>query len=164
MVALTTLCAVVEPRLLVRMFWMPAAVMTARTAPPAMTPVPSEAGFSMTLITALAYAVLAEFLYLTNRAEEELLLDPDFVEAQAEALTAAIVDFFSGAFALVNTGEKPVPSEHGLVTTIAWRLGDKTTYALEGSAFIAVGALHLPGDDGLLQLLEQQGYTVRVIY
>ncbi len=41
-------------------------------------------------------AVLAEFLYLTNRAEEELLLDPDFVEAQAEALTAAIVDFFSG--------------------------------------------------------------------
>ena len=34
----------------------------------------------------------------------------------------------------------------------------------QGSAFIAVGALHLPGDDGLLRLLEQQGYTVRVIY
>ena len=48
MVAFTTLCAVVEPRLLVRMFWMPAAVITARTAPPAMTPVPSEAGLSST--------------------------------------------------------------------------------------------------------------------
>ena len=49
MVAFTTLCAVVEPRLLVRMFWIPAAVITARTAPPAMTPVPSEAGFSRTM-------------------------------------------------------------------------------------------------------------------
>jgi hypothetical protein len=48
-VAFTTLCAVVEPRLLVRMFWIPAAVITARTAPPAMTPVPSEAGFSRTM-------------------------------------------------------------------------------------------------------------------
>ena len=47
--ALTTLWAVVEPRLLVRMFWMPAAVITARTGPPAMTPVPSEAGFRSTL-------------------------------------------------------------------------------------------------------------------
>jgi uncharacterized protein len=37
-------------------------------------------------------------------------------------------------------------------------------YLQLGKAFIAVGALHLPGDEGLLNLLEQQGYTVRRIY
>jgi N-acetylmuramoyl-L-alanine amidase len=49
-------------------------------------------------------AVLAEFLYLTNRAEEELLADPAFVEDQAEALTAAIVDFFSGPDVGITAG------------------------------------------------------------
>jgi len=34
----------------------------------------------------------------------------------------------------------------------------------EGNAFIAVGALHLPGDGGVLQLLQQQGYTVTAVY
>jgi uncharacterized protein YbaP (TraB family) len=34
----------------------------------------------------------------------------------------------------------------------------------EGNAFIAVGALHLPGDQGILHLLEQQGYKVRPLY
>src|SRR5580704_15514868 len=47
-VALTTLCGLAEPRLLVRMFCTPTEVMTARTAPPAMTPVPSGAGFNST--------------------------------------------------------------------------------------------------------------------
>jgi glycerol kinase len=37
----------------------------------------------------------------------------------------------------MNTGTKPVPSVHRLLTTAAWRLNGKTTYALEGSAFIA---------------------------
>lgn len=45
------------------------------------------------------------------------------------------------------------------------RMADRIEPHLEqGSAFIAVGALHLPGDGGLLRLLEQQGYTVRAIY
>jgi glycerol kinase len=47
----------------------------------------------------------------------------------------------TGAFALMNIGERPLLSEHGLVTTAAWRLGDKTTYALEGSAFVAGAAV-----------------------
>ena len=47
----------------------------------------------------------------------------------------------TGAFALVNIGDRPILSEHGLVTTAAWRLGGKTTYALEGSAFIAGAAV-----------------------
>ncbi len=47
----------------------------------------------------------------------------------------------TGAFLLMNTGDRFVPSEHGLITTIAWRLGDRTTYALEGSSFIAGAAV-----------------------
>ncbi len=47
----------------------------------------------------------------------------------------------TGAFALMNIGDRPILSEHGLVTTAAWRLSGKTTYALEGSAFIAGAAV-----------------------
>ncbi len=43
----------------------------------------------------------------------------------------------TGCFLLMNTGEKPVFSRNGLVTTIAWDLGDHVTYALEGSIFVA---------------------------
>jgi glycerol kinase len=43
----------------------------------------------------------------------------------------------TGCFMLMNTGEKPVVSKHRLLTTIAWRIGDRTEYALEGSIFIA---------------------------
>ncbi|MCR5431717.1 MAG: glycerol kinase GlpK [Lachnospiraceae bacterium] len=46
----------------------------------------------------------------------------------------------TGCFLLMNTGEKPVRSEHGLVTTIAWGRSGKITYALEGSVFMG-GAL-----------------------
>ncbi|WP_248925251.1 glycerol kinase GlpK [Paenibacillus hamazuiensis] len=42
----------------------------------------------------------------------------------------------TGCFILKNTGEKPVASQKGLLTTIAWGLGGKVTYALEGSVFI----------------------------
>jgi len=47
----------------------------------------------------------------------------------------------TGAFFLVNTGDTPVPSKHGLLTTVAWKLGATTSYALEGSAFIAGAAV-----------------------
>ena len=42
----------------------------------------------------------------------------------------------TGCFLLQNTGEQPVPSRNRLVTTVAWQVGGKTTYALEGSVFI----------------------------
>ncbi len=42
----------------------------------------------------------------------------------------------TGCFLLMNTGETPIRSEHGLVTTIAWGRGGKVTYALEGSVFM----------------------------
>ena len=41
----------------------------------------------------------------------------------------------TGAFLLMNTGDKPYISDKGLLTTIAWGIGDKVTYALEGSVF-----------------------------
>ncbi|MFZ1865680.1 MAG: glycerol kinase GlpK [Polyangiales bacterium] len=47
----------------------------------------------------------------------------------------------TGAFLLMNTGSELVRSDNGLLTTIAWRLGDQTVYALEGSAFIAGAAV-----------------------
>jgi glycerol kinase len=42
----------------------------------------------------------------------------------------------TGCFLLQNVGEEPVRSENKLLTTIAWKIGDKTEYALEGSVFI----------------------------
>jgi glycerol kinase len=43
----------------------------------------------------------------------------------------------TGCFMLVNTGGTPVPSENGLLTTIAWGIGGEVEYAMEGSVFIA---------------------------
>ncbi len=43
----------------------------------------------------------------------------------------------TGCFLLMNSGEKPIMSENQLLTTIAWKIGDKVTYALEGSVFVA---------------------------
>lgn len=43
----------------------------------------------------------------------------------------------TGCFLLLNTGENAVKSENKLLTTIAWKIGDQVTYALEGSVFIA---------------------------
>ena len=47
----------------------------------------------------------------------------------------------TGCFMLLNTGAKPVPSEKGLLTTVAWTVGAVTTYALEGSVFVAGAAV-----------------------
>ncbi|WLD94023.1 glycerol kinase GlpK [Alkalihalobacillus sp. AL-G] len=47
----------------------------------------------------------------------------------------------TGCFMLMNTGEKAVKSEHGLLTTIAWGLNGKVEYALEGSIFVAGSAI-----------------------
>ena len=43
----------------------------------------------------------------------------------------------TGCFMLMNTGVKPIGSKNNLLTTIAWRIGNRTEYALEGSIFIA---------------------------
>jgi glycerol kinase len=47
----------------------------------------------------------------------------------------------TGGFLLMNTGTAPVASRHGLLATVAWRIGARTTYALEGSVFVAGAAV-----------------------
>ncbi|AYV70413.1 MULTISPECIES: glycerol kinase GlpK [Niallia] len=47
----------------------------------------------------------------------------------------------TGCFMLMNTGEKAVKSDHGLLTTIAWGIDGKVNYALEGSIFVAGSAI-----------------------
>lgn len=53
----------------------------------------------------------------------------------------------TGAFLLMNTGEKPVFSTNGLVTTIAWGLNGKVNYALEGSVFVCGAAVQWLRDE-----------------
>ncbi|MCI8296367.1 MAG: glycerol kinase GlpK [Lachnospiraceae bacterium] len=53
----------------------------------------------------------------------------------------------TGCFLLMNTGEKPVFSKNGLVTTIAWGLDGKVEYALEGSIFVAGAAIQWLRDE-----------------
>ena len=53
----------------------------------------------------------------------------------------------TGGFMLINTGERPVQSRNGLVTTIAWGIGGKVTYAMEGSIFVAGAAIQWLRDE-----------------
>ncbi len=61
----------------------------------------------------------------------------------------------TGCFLLMTTGEKPVFSENGLLTTIAWGLDGKVTYALEGSIFVAGSAIQWLRDE--LRVIESAG-------
>lgn len=47
----------------------------------------------------------------------------------------------TGCFLLMNTGDKPVDSQHNLLATVAWQIGGKTTYALEGGVFVGGAAI-----------------------
>ena len=53
----------------------------------------------------------------------------------------------TGCFMLMNTGEKPVPSRNGLLTTIAWGVDGKVEYALEGAIFVAGAAVQWLRDE-----------------
>ena len=53
----------------------------------------------------------------------------------------------TGCFLLMNTGDKPVFSSSGLVTTVAWGLGSRVSYALEGSIFVAGAAIQWLRDE-----------------
>lgn len=63
----------------------------------------------------------------------------------------------TGCFLLMNTGEKPVFSKNGLVTTIAWGLGGTVNYALEGSVFVAGAAIQWLRDE--LRLIDSASDT-----
>jgi glycerol kinase len=64
----------------------------------------------------------------------------------------------TGCFALLNTGDERVPSRNRLLSTIAYKIGGRTTYALEGSIFIAGAAVQWLRDGlGILQRADQSG-------
>lgn len=64
----------------------------------------------------------------------------------------------TGCFVLMNTGNKKVSSKNKLLTTIAYRLGGKTTYALEGSIFMAGASVQWLRDGlGIVKKAEQTG-------
>ena len=66
----------------------------------------------------------------------------------------------TGCFMLMNTGEKPVFSKNGLVTTIAWGLDGKIEYALEGSIFVAGAAIQWLRDE--LKLIDSAAESERL--
>jgi glycerol kinase len=70
----------------------------------------------------------------------------------------------TGCFMLMNTGDKAVKSEHGLLTTLAWGVNGKVEYALEGSIFVAGSAIQWLRD-GMRMLKsasDSEGYAERV--
>lgn len=70
----------------------------------------------------------------------------------------------TGCFLLMNTGEVPVFSENGLVTTIAWGFNGKVTYALEGSIFIAGASVQWLRDEmRLIDSAEDSEYMAQKV-
>lgn len=63
----------------------------------------------------------------------------------------------TGCFVLINTGEKPLASRNKLISTIAYRIGGKTAYALEGSIFVAGASVKWLRDE--LQIIKDAGET-----
>lgn len=59
----------------------------------------------------------------------------------------------TGAFLLMNVGTEPIASKNGLLSTVAWQIGDEVNYALEGSSFIAGAAVQWLRDG--LKLIER---------
>ncbi len=66
----------------------------------------------------------------------------------------------TGCFVLMNTGDKPMASENGLLTTIAWGIGSEVTYALEGSVFVAGAAIQWLRDG--LNIIEEAKETEQI--
>ena len=63
----------------------------------------------------------------------------------------------TGCFLLMNTGDTPAKSKNGLISTIAWRLNGKCTYALEGSVFIGGAAIQWLRDE--MKLIDRASET-----
>ena len=77
----------------------------------------------------------------------------------------------TGCFMLMNTGSKPVLSQHNLLTTVAWKIGDEVQYALEGSVFIGGAVvqwlrdgLHLIPNSAAVEALSQQAADNAGVY
>lgn len=110
--------------------------------------------------------------------KDQVLLLQDAVEnfPALDALHAELLEAYkqrdlAGLMALgeaaMQAGDQQLADEfqQHLVVDRNHRMSDRMqVYLRQGEVFIAVGALHLPGEEGLLKLLEQQGFTVRRLY
>jgi len=70
----------------------------------------------------------------------------------------------TGCFMLLNIGDKPVLSKKGLLTTVAWQIGTKVTYALEGSVFVGGAVVQWLRDQMRMfrNASESEGYALNV--
>ena len=70
----------------------------------------------------------------------------------------------TGAFLLMNTGESPTFSDKGLITTVAWSIGGRTTYALEGSVFTCGAAIQWLRDSlKIIDSAQESEHYARVV-
>ncbi|MGF6375432.1 glycerol kinase [Clostridiales Family XIII bacterium PM5-7] len=107
-------------------------------------PVPSSQVYGETMPTLFAGPI--KIAGAAGDQQSALFGQTCFKEGEAKST------FGTGCFLLLNTGEKPVFSKNGLVTTIAWGLDGKVNYALEGSAFVCGAAIQWLRDE--LSLME----------
>ncbi|HEY9201031.1 MAG TPA: TraB/GumN family protein [Gammaproteobacteria bacterium] len=106
---------------------------------------------------------IADQLWLLNQAVSEIeqtdALFPEMLEAYVQGDLAALVQIQQQ----MMSAESDIDDRlmHRLLTARNQRMAQRMLpYLQQGNAFIAIGALHLPGQDGVLQLLQQQGYSV----
>ena len=116
------------------------------------------------------------FELLSEEDQVALLKDalenfPEIDAMHAELLAAYKKRDLGGLMTLnetsMKTGDQRLAEEfqQSLIVDRNHRMAERMReYLQQGGAFVAVGALHLPGEEGLLNLLEQQGYTVRRLY
>ena len=105
---------------------------------------------------------------------QQIVKDPRAQDKQLEQLTEKYrARDIGGLIALSQEFEDSTPQEQKSAEAFLRRLIDDRNVRMvermlprlqQGSVFIAVGALHLPGEKGILQLLTERGYTVSVIY
>jgi len=105
---------------------------------------------------------------------QQLVKDPGALDKQLEQLTEKyLARDIAGLVALSQEFDDATPQEQKSGEAFLRRVIDDRNLLMvermlprlqQGSAFIAVGALHLPGEKGILQLLTERGYTVSVVY
>jgi hypothetical protein len=94
---------------------------------------------------------------------------------QKEKLMAAMKDAYlrrdiegvrNAAYAGATKTERAAADklERGLIDERNKRMAQRMQSRFDGGTFVAIGALHLPGEDGVLALLERDGYTIKRVY
>ena len=121
-------------------------------------------------VSMLPEPVPSSFIY--GETEEHIFGGPVRISGAAGDQQSALVGqgcfekgqakntYGTGCFLLMNTGESPVYSKNGLVTTIAWGIDGKVNYALEGSVFVAGAAIQWLRDE--LELIDSSPESERL--